>query len=169
MNKKPETQDQCTVYERGGQAIIVLNSEIMLPENAPVRLVSAVLEELHYERLYRAYSPKGRKSAADPRVLFGVMAYGGLCGIYSSRKLEDACRYRADLLWLLGGGHAPDHTMLARFHTGRRREVLEKLFHKLARKLEGMGETDHTAAFVDEAGTRTPANPGVQKNDRVTG
>jgi len=38
----------------------------MIPENAPVQLVSAVLEELDYDRLYRAYSSKGRKSAADP-------------------------------------------------------------------------------------------------------
>ncbi len=70
----------------------------MIPENAPVRLVSAVLEELNYEKLYRAYSPKGRKSAADPRVLFEVLVYGYHCGIYSSRKLEEACRYRIDFM-----------------------------------------------------------------------
>ena len=93
MNQKPK-QDQCSVYERRGQLVLALNCEKMIPENAPVRLVSAVLEELDYERLYRAYSPRGRKSAADPQVLFEVMVYGYLCGIYSSRKLEEACRYR---------------------------------------------------------------------------
>ena len=36
--------------------------------------------------MYRAYSPKGRKSKVDPRVLFKVMVYGYQCGIYSSRK-----------------------------------------------------------------------------------
>ena len=44
----------------------------ILPENAPVRLTRAQLEELDYRRLYRAYSPKERKSAADPRVMFKV-------------------------------------------------------------------------------------------------
>ncbi len=62
----------------------------MKPKNAPVRLVSAVLEKLNYEKLYRAYFPKGRKSAADPQVLFQVLVYGYLCGIYSSQKLEEA-------------------------------------------------------------------------------
>ena len=81
MNTKPK-QDQCNVYERRGQLVLALNCEKMIPENAPVRLVSAVLEELDYERLYRAYSPRGRKSAADPQVLFEVMVYGYLCGIY---------------------------------------------------------------------------------------
>ena len=46
---------------------------MMLPENAPVRLVSAQLEELDYRKLYEAYSPIGRKSAADPRVMFKKM------------------------------------------------------------------------------------------------
>ena len=65
MNSNLNTQEQFSVYERRGQLVIALNTEIMMPENAPVRLVSAVLEELNYERLYRAYSPKGRKSAKD--------------------------------------------------------------------------------------------------------
>ena len=76
------------------EIVFTLNSEIVLPKDAPVRLLSAQLEELDYEKWYRAYSPKGRKSAADPRVLFKVLAHGYLCGIYSSRKLEEACRYR---------------------------------------------------------------------------
>ena len=121
----------------------------MIPENAPVRLASAVLKELNYERLYRAYSPRGRKSAADPRVLFAVLVYGYLCGIYSSRKLEEACRYRVDFMWLLGETRAPDHTTLARFRTGRCREILEELFYQLVQKLEEMGETDHSAVFID--------------------
>lgn len=60
----------------------------MIPEDAPVRELSAQLEELDYRKLYRAYSPKGRKSAAEPRVLFKVLVHGYLSGIYSSRRLE---------------------------------------------------------------------------------
>ena len=124
----------------------------MIPENAPVRLVSAVLEELDYERLYRAYSPRGRKSAADPQVLFEVMVYGYLCGIYSSRKLEEACRYRVDFMWLLGDEKAPDHSTLARFRTGRCREALEGLFYQLVKRLEAMGETDYSLCRRHQTG-----------------
>ena len=87
----------------------------ILPENAPVRLTSAQLEELDYRRLYRAYSPKGRKSAADPRVMFKVMAYGYQCRIYSSRGWEEACWYRVDFMWLLEEENVSDHATFARF------------------------------------------------------
>ena len=121
----------------------------MLPENAPVRLLSAQLEELEYGKLYEAYSSKGRKSAADPRVLFKVLVYGYLCGIYSSRKLEEACQYRIDFRWLLEDRKAPDHCTFARFRTGRCRDALEDLFYQLVQRLEDIGETDHTAVFID--------------------
>ena len=148
MNKKPK-QEQCTVYERNGQLILAIDNEIMLPENTPVRLTSAQLEELDYSKLYRAYSAKGRKSKVDPRVLFKVTVYGYQCGIYSSRKLEEACRYRVDFMWLLEEYPAPDHATLARFRTGRCAEAVEDLFYQYVKLLEKQGETDHEVVFVD--------------------
>ena len=130
----------------------------MLPENAPVRLLSAQLEELEYGKLYEAYSPRGRKSAVDPRVMFEVLVYGYLCGIYSSRKLEEACRYRVDFMWLLGDEKVPDHTTLARFRTGRCQQAVEELFYQLVERLEAMGETDHQTVYVD--GTKLESRAG---------
>lgn len=156
--KTKKNQDQYTVYERHGQLVLSMNSEIMIPENAPVRLLSAQLEELEYGKLYEAYSPKGRKSAADPRVLFKVLVHGYLCGIYSSRKLEEACQYRIDFRWLLEDRKAPDHSTLARFRTGRCKEAVEDLFYQFVRKLESMGETDHKAVFID--GTKLESRAG---------
>ena len=92
------TQEQFKTYERHGQLVLAINSEILLPETSPVRLTSAQLEELDYRKLYCAYSAKGRKSKVDPRVLFKVMVYGYQCRIYSSRELEEACRNRVDFM-----------------------------------------------------------------------
>ena len=151
--RKNQKQSQCTVNERNGQLVFALNNEILLPETAPVRLTSAQLEEL-----YRAYSAKGRKSKVDPRVLFKVMAYGYQCGIYSSRKLEEACRYRVDFMWLLEEESVSDHTTLARFRTGRCAEAVEDLFYQYVARLEQQGETDHGTVFVD--GTKLESRAG---------
>ena len=142
------TQDQFKVCDRNGQLVFAVNSEILLPENAPVRLTSAQLEGLDYRELYRAYSPKGRKSKVDPRVLFKVVAYGYQCGIWSSRKLEEACRYRVDFMWLLEEEPVPDHATLARFRK-RCANVIEGLFYQYVQLLENQGETDHETVFID--------------------
>ena len=90
-----------------------MDMEITIPQEDPVRLVSAQLEELDYRELYRAYSSRGRKSAAEPRILFEVLVYGYGCGIYSTRKLEEACRNRVDFMWLLQGEPVPDYSTFA--------------------------------------------------------
>ena len=149
LMRNNKTQEQFKTYERHGQLVLAINNEILLPETSPVRLTSAQLEELDYEKLYRAYSAKGRKSKVDPRVLFKVMVYGYQCRIYSSRELEEACRNRVDFMWLLEDYPAPDHTTIARFRTGRCAEAVEDLFYQYVNLLEKQGETDHETVFID--------------------
>ena len=156
--KKRKTLYQCTVIERDGQQVFTLNSEIFIPEDAPVRLTNAQLEELDYRKLYAAYSSKGRKSVTDPRVLFKILVYGYQCGIYTTRKLEEACRYRIDFQWLLWDEPVPDHSTISRFRTGRCAEAVEDLFYQYVRYLETQGETDHETAFID--GTKLESRAG---------
>ena len=78
---------------------------------------------------------EGEKSEADPRVLFKVLVHGYLCGIYFSRKLEKACQYRIDFIWLLEERKPSDHSTLARFRTGHCKEAVEEMFYQFVRKL----------------------------------
>jgi len=135
-----------------------MNMEISIPQDDPVRLVSAQLEELDYRELYRAYSSIGRKSAAEPRIIFEVLVYGYLCGIYSTRKLEEACRKRVDFMWLLQGESVPDYSTFARFRSGRTHEAVEDLFYQFVLKLEEMGETEHDEVFIDGTKMESMAN-----------
>ena len=151
-------QDQYKESEGNNQLVLILNSEILLPEDAPVRVTSAQLEELDYRKLFDAYSSRGRKSVTDPRVLFKVMAYGYQCGIYSTRKLEEACKYRVDFMWLLENGKAPDHSTLSRFRTGRCAVAVEDLFYQYVQHLEKQGEVDHKSVFID--GTKIESRAG---------
>ena len=154
----PNQKEKYNAYVENNQLVVTLNSEILLPEDAPVRVTSAQLEELDYRKLYEAYSSKGRKSVTDPRVMFKVMAYGYQCGIYSTRKLEEACKYRVDFMWLLENEKAPDHTTLSRFRTGRCCEAVEDLFYQYVQLLEQQGETDHKSVFID--GTKLESRAG---------
>ena len=151
------TNTEYNVVERNGQLKFTLNTEIIIPEDAPVRLTDAQLEELDYKRLYSAFSSKGRNPVTDPRVLFKVLAYANQIHIYSDRQIEDACRNRIDMIWLLNGESVPDHSTIARFKR-RCAEEIEDLYYQYVNYLEKQGETDHEVVFID--GTKLESRAG---------
>jgi transposase len=53
-----------------------MNMEIVIPPEDSVRLLSQLMEELDYRKLYEAYSRTGRKAALSPMNLFKIMVYG---------------------------------------------------------------------------------------------
>ena len=77
---------------------------------------------------------------------------------YSSRKLEEACRYDTRYMWLLEGSPAPDHTTIARFRSVRLLEVIDGLFAQLMEHLAEMGEIDYEHLFVDGTKLEARAN-----------
>ena len=87
----------------------------MIPEDDSVRLLSQILEELYYTKLNEAYSPQGRKPAVEPKILFKILVYAYMNDIYSSRKIERACKRDINFMWLLQGNPVPDHATIARF------------------------------------------------------
>ena len=155
--KQNLTTAEYSVFERNGQLRFSLNTEVIIPEDAPVRLTDAQLEELDYRKLYEAFSSKGRNPVTDPRVLFKVLAYASEIHIYSNRQIVDACENRIDMIWLLDGEPVPDQSTIARFKQRCAAEI-EDLFYQYARKLEEQGETDHEAVFID--GTKIESRAG---------
>jgi transposase len=138
------------------QLVLPLNYEVIIPDDDSVRLLSQILEELDYTELYRAYSCEGRNPATEPKVMFKVMTYAYMSFIYSSRKIETACRRDINFMWLLAGEPVPDHSTINRFRKERLGETIEGLFYQLVRKLCELGEVKFENVFQD--GTKIEAN-----------
>ena len=85
------------------QLVLPLSLEGLVPEDDSVRLLSHELEDLDYSLLYKSYSAKGRNPAVDPKTMFKIMTYAYSQNIYSSRKIETACRRDINFMWLLAG------------------------------------------------------------------
>ena len=98
-----------------------LNLEGLVPDDS-VLLLSH--EELDYSLLYQAYSAKGRNPAVDPKTMFKILTYAYFQNIYSSRKIETACRRYINFMWLLAGQKAPDHSTIARFLRGQKQKLI---------------------------------------------
>ena len=137
------------------QLVLPLNLEGLVPDDDSVRLLSHELEELDYSLLYQAYSAKGRNPAVDPKTMFKILTYAYSQNIYSSRKIETACRRDINFMWLLAGQKAPDHSTIARFRTGFLADACENLFYQMVRRLEESGELSKETVFLD--GTKLEA------------
>lgn len=153
--KKSYTKNY-TQYNGCYQLVLPLNYEVLIPEDDSVRLLSQILEGLNYERLCQAYSSTGRKPAVEPKILFKVLTYAYMSNIYSSRKIEKACKRDINFMWLLEGRQAPDHSTIARFRKEYLADALEDLFYQMVQYLHNIGEIKFENLFVD--GTKIEAN-----------
>ncbi|AOR23575.1 IS1182 family transposase [Clostridium taeniosporum] len=139
------------------QLILPLNLENLIPEDDSVRLLSHVLEGLNYTKLYKAYSSVGRKPAVEPKIMFKILSYAYSQNIYSSRKIEKACKRDINFKWLLQSYKAPDHATISRFRKDYlSNEVIEDLFYQQAKYLAEQKEILFENVFID--GTKIEAN-----------
>lgn len=157
MQPKKSYYKNYTGFNGSYQLVLPLNLECLIPEDDSVRLLSHVLEGLDYRKLYKAYSSVGRKPAVEPKVMFKVLTYAYSQNIYSSRKIEKACKRDINFKWLLGAEKVPDHSTISRFRKNYLSdEVIEDLFYQQVKYLFEQGEVKFENLFVD--GTKIEAN-----------
>ena len=81
-----------TELGRTYQLVLPLSLEGLVSNDNSVRLLNHELEDLDYTKLYQAYSARGRNPAVDPKTMFKILTYTYSQNIYSSRKIETACK-----------------------------------------------------------------------------
>ncbi len=146
-----------TQHSKNYQLKLPLELDIFIPENATVRLLSQLLEELDYTSLYQAYSTQGRKFKISPVILFKVIVFGYLENHYSSRAIAKACTRDTHFMWLLQGHEPPSHQLINSFRKNRlSEESLEDLFYQFIGFLIESKEIEVAHLFID--GTKIEAN-----------
>ena len=148
--------DRFKPYAPDVQAVVRL--EDALPPEHPVHLFVDLVRSVDLSQFVIPPGPKGEKPY-HPHALFGILAWGYLHGVRSSRKLARLARQEATFVYLAGGGQ-PNYRTLARF----RREnaaAFRTIFQEtvvLALRL-GLARLGHVA--LD--GTKLKANTSKHK------
>jgi transposase len=109
----------------------------ILAPNDPIRFVDEVLQQVDWTAWEEEYPRKKGQPPIHPKFVAAATLYGLYRGIRSSRKLEEACNYRFDFIWLVEGRHI-DHTTFSRFRT-RFRQPLKDLFKQIGRMAMALG------------------------------
>jgi transposase len=103
--------DRFKPYAPDVQAVVRLDEA--LPPEHPVHVFVDLVRSIDLGHFVIAPGPKGEKPY-HPHALFGVLAWGYLHGVRSSRKLARLARQEATFVYLAGGGR-PNYRTLARF------------------------------------------------------
>jgi transposase len=91
----------------------VVRLDEALPPEHPVHVFIDLVRSVDLGHFVIPPGPKGEKPY-HPHALFGVLAWGYLHGVRSSRKLARLARQEATFVYLAGGGQ-PNYRTLARF------------------------------------------------------
>ncbi|MDP3046021.1 MAG: IS1182 family transposase [Chloroflexota bacterium] len=102
---------QTVDYERTLDLTISLRDA--LPAGHLARFVVDLVAQLNLASIYARYAPRGGVPYA-PEILLGLLLYGYVTGVFSSRKIERATYDSVAFRFIAGNLH-PDHDTLANF------------------------------------------------------
>jgi transposase len=126
----------------------------MIAPDDPVRLFDEVLAGRDWSEWEAEYDLTRGQPPIHPRHVAACLLYGMARGIRSSRKLEEACRYRVDFMWLLET-RVIDHTTLCNSRT-KFGPQLKGLFRQVCQVAMTLGLVRLGEVAFD--GTRVKAN-----------
>jgi transposase len=123
-------------------------------QDHPVRLLDEILSALEWSAWESEYNGHVGQPPIPPWVMAGVILYGLMRRIRSSRQLEYACGNNIDFMWL-AEKRTIDHDTICKFRT-RFKEPLKKLFKQINHVAMKMGLIRLLEVAFD--GTRVKAN-----------
>ena len=126
----------------------------LVAKGHPVRIVNDIVNRINIQGLLDAYKIKGT-SSYHPQMLLKVLVYGYVSNVYSSRKLEIACKENINFMWLSGMSY-PDHNTINRFRGVRLKEALRSVFEEVVKLLASEGLLSIEEVYTD--GTKIEAN-----------
>ncbi len=157
MENQQITHKDYTTWGTAYQLILPLNVEFQIPKNDPVRLLRHFIGGMDLSELYRTYS-RIEKRQASPRQMLAILVYANMNGIFSSRKIEAACKRDINFMYLLEGKAAPDHATIARFRSRHLSSCIKDIFAQMDAKLDEMGELSLRQLFIDGTKIESCAN-----------
>jgi transposase len=97
--------------------------EECLPPDHLARFIVMIIAILDLSVIYARYAPRGGEPYA-PEILLGVLLYGYITGVFSSRKIERGTYESIPFRFIAGGLH-PDHDTIANFRKTFLPEIAE--------------------------------------------
>ena len=122
-------------------------------------VLALVIEELDLKEIMAAYSSEKGQPPFDPRMMTALLLYAYCRGIYSSRRIAQACRERVDFMSIIALD-PPDFRTVSNFR-GRHLKALAGLFVQVLKLCEKAALVKLGHVALD--GTKIKANASKHK------
>lgn len=143
-------------YRQGQISLFPARLDDKIPEDAPVRLVNQVVDNLDITSLIDSYDGGGC-SSYHPRMMLKIVLFAYLSNVYSCRKIEERLRDSISFMWL-SGDQVPDHNTINRFRSSHLKENIHQIFTQVALLLVEMGHLSLNVVYVDGTKIESRAN-----------
>lgn len=143
-------------YDQGQSELFPSRLDEYIPDNAPVRIVSQVVEELDIDDIIASYKAGGCKGY-HPRMLLKVLFYSYLSNVFSCRKMEQALTESIAYMWL-SGKQFPKHSCINDFRSKRLKKHIHKLFTQVVLILVDLGYVSLDVQYIDGTKIESKAN-----------
>jgi transposase len=129
-----------------------------LPQNHLAHYIVDIVEQLDLSAFYARYGSRGG-APYSPEILLAVLFYAYCNGVFSSRKIEQACRDTVSYRYL-AGNLTPDHDTIAAFRKNFLPQ-LQELFVQILLLAQQMGLLKIGNVSID--GTKVHADASKSK------
>src|SRR5574344_37916 len=126
-----------------------------IKDNDPVRILSAVVDQLNLDNFKRLYKETGR-SPYHPKMMLKVILYAYMNNIYSCRKIEKLLLRDIHYMWL-AASEKPDFITINRFRNRVRKEI-NSVFTQLVLILAEKGFITLDVEYIDGTKMESKAN-----------
>ncbi|MFQ5344080.1 MAG: IS1182 family transposase [Anaerolineae bacterium] len=133
-------------------------TDLIAPDD-PVHVVRQVVRQLNLRAIHQSYRCERGRPPFHPEAMVGLLLYGACRGIYSSRKLAQACRDNVTFMYLTGRLE-PDFHTIAQFRQRFRKE-LQEIFRQVLQLCRRAGLVRLGHVSLD--GTKVRANASKHK------
>lgn len=141
-------------YQQQQLMLLPPSLDELIPKGHVVRVVNDVINKINLEPLNAAYYHSG-SAGYHPQMLLKVLVFGYMSNIYSSRKLEAACKESIYFMFLSSMSF-PDHNTINRFRGVRLKDTFRTIFEQVVSLLAQEGYLSIEEVFTD--GTKIEAN-----------
>jgi transposase len=143
-------------YSQGQICLFPRSLDEKIPENAPVRLVSQIVDNLDISEITKSYKGGGC-SSYNPRMMLKLILFAYLNNMYSCRKIEKQNLENIHYMWLTGM-QEPDHNTINLFRSSRLKDTIHHIFTQVVLMLVDMGYLSLDVLYVDGTKLESRAN-----------